>query len=139
MWTCQHTVVTDVSKESIWKIWLDVNHWPMWDKGLEWCCLEGEFKVGATYTLKPVGGPETKSVIMDCQPTRRFADVTKFPLARMEFIHELTEENDGLHVTHRVNITGPLSFIFANIIGKDTEKALPDTMGNIIRLAQASK
>jgi len=35
MWTTEHTIVTDASKESVWNIWADVNNWPMWDKGLE--------------------------------------------------------------------------------------------------------
>jgi len=139
MWTTEHTIVTDATKESIWKVWADVNHWSKWDKGLEWCRMDSEFKVGTTYALKPVGGGEVKSVITECQPSKRFADVTKLPLAQMEFIHELTEKQDGLHVTHRVNISGPLSFFFANVIGKDTEKSLPETMGNLARIAKESK
>ena len=136
MWTAEHTIVTDASRESVWKIWADVENWPKWDKGVEWCRIKGEFKAGTMYTLKPVGGPEVKAVITDCQPLSRFTDITKLPLAKMEFIHELVEEKDGLHVTHRVNITGLLSFLFEQIIGKDTARDLPDTMGNIVRLAK---
>ncbi len=139
MWTAEHTIVTNVSKESVWNIWSDVNNWHTWDKGLEWCRLENKFEVGTTYTLKPVGGPEVKSTITECQPLKRFADVTKLPLALMEFVHELNEKQDGLHITHRVIITGPLGFFFANVIGKDTEKSLPDTMSNLIQLAKESK
>jgi len=139
MWTTEYTVITDASKESIWKIWADVNHWNQWDKGLEWCRLDGEFNIGTTYVLKPVGGGEVQSVITECQPMKRFVDVTQLPLAKMEFIHELVEEQDGVHMTHRVKISGLLSFFFANVIGKDTEKSLPDTMSNLIQLAKESK
>ncbi|MCL4531166.1 MAG: SRPBCC family protein [Chloroflexi bacterium] len=136
MWTAEHTIVTNVSKESIWKVWADVENWPKWDKGIEWCRMDGEFKAGTAYTLKPMGGPEAKAMIMDCQPLKRFADITKPPLAKMEFIHELAEKADGLHVTHRVIISGPLSFLFAQVIGKDTARDLPETMGNLLHVAK---
>jgi len=101
--------------------------------------MQGEFKTGTAYSLKPVGGPQAKSVITDCQPLKRFADVTKLPLAKMEFVHELKQEEDGLHVTHRVTISGPLSFLFAQVIGKDTARDLPETMGNLVSIAKESK
>jgi len=139
MWTTEHTIVTDASKESVWNIWADVNNWPMWDKGLEWRRLDGDFKTGTSYALKPVGGSEVQSIITDCVSMKRFTDVTKLSLAKMEFIHELTEAQDGLHVTHRLTISGPLSFFFAQVIGKDTARDLPETIGNIVRLAKESK
>ncbi len=139
MWTAEYTLITDATKEEIWKAWADVENWSKWDKGVEWCRLDGEFKTGTTYTLKPVGGPKAKAVITDCQPLKRFTDVSKLPLAKLEFIHELAEEKDGLHVTHRVNISGPLGFFFAQVIGKDTERDLPETIGNLARVAKESK
>ena len=65
MWTTEHTIVTDASKESVWNVWADVENWSKWDKGVEWCRIEGEFKAGTKYTLKPVGGPEAKAVMMN--------------------------------------------------------------------------
>ncbi|MFN8381149.1 MAG: SRPBCC family protein [Anaerolineales bacterium] len=139
MWTAEYTVVTTASKEAVWKIWADVENWPKWDKGVEWCHIDGEFKVGTRYTLKPVSGPEAKAVIHDCQPLKGFTDVTNLPLAKMKFAHELKEEKDGLHVTHRVTISGPLSFLFAQVIGKDTAKDLPETIGRLVDLAKELK
>ncbi len=139
MWIAEHTVVTDASRQEIWKTWSDVNHWPDWDKGVEWCRLEGEFKTGSEYTLKPIGGPEVRAVITDCQPLQRFADVTRLPLANMEFSHELSEAADGLHVTHRVTISGPLGFVFAQIIGKDTARDFPQTIARLVQVAKEAK
>jgi hypothetical protein len=136
MWTTEYTIITDASREAVWKTWSDVVNWPRWDQGIEWCQIEGAFATGTHYTLKPVGGPVAKAIITDCQPLKRFADVTKLPLAKMEFIHELKDEKDGLHVTHRVTISGPLSFLFAQVIGKDTARDLPETMGRLIQQAK---
>ena len=139
MWTTEYTLVTDASAKSVWNTWANVENWPSWDRGVQWCRLDGEFKVGTAYTLKPVGGPEAKAVITDCQPLKRFADSTALPLAKMDFVHELREEQDGLHVTHRVTISGPLSFFFAQVIGKDTARDLPETIGNLVRVAKELK
>lgn len=139
MWSAEYTVVTDVSKESIWKVWADVENWKQWDEGLEWCRLEGEFKTGASYTLKPKGSSEVKSTIVNCEPLKKFSDVTKLPLAKLEFVHEMRDEKDGLHVTHRVMISGLLGFFFVQIIGKDTARDFPKTIGNLVRVAKESK
>ena len=139
MWTTEYTLVTNASAESVWNTWADVENWPKWDKGLEWCRLDGEFKAGTTYTLKPQGGPEAKAVITDCQPLKRFADSTALPLAKMDFVHELKQEQDGLHITQRVTISGPLGFFFAQVIGKDTARDMPETLGNLVRVAKELK
>jgi hypothetical protein len=139
MWTAEYTVVTDASKESIWKAWADVENWKNWDEGLEWCRMDGEFKAGTTYTLKPKGGSEAKAIITECQPLQRFSDVTSLPLAKLEFSHELKNEKDGLHVTHRIIITGALGFFFVQVIGKDTVRDFPKTIGNLVRVAKESQ
>lgn len=139
MWTAEHTIVTDVSKEAVWKVWVDVENWKKWDEGLEWCRLDGEFKTGTSYTLKPKGSSEVQSVIVDCEPLKRFSDVTKLPFAKLEFSHELKDEKDGLHVTHRVMISGVLGFFFVQAIGKDTARDFPKTISNLLRVAKETK
>jgi hypothetical protein len=139
MWSAEHTIVTDVSKEAIWKTWADVENWKQWDEGLEWCRMEGEFKAGTSYTLKPKGGAEARSTIVTCEPLKGFSDVSRLPLAELEFVHELSEEKDGLHITHRVMISGPLGFFFVQVIGKDTVRDFPKTIGNLVRVAKELK
>ena len=59
-------------QKSIWKVWADVDSWHQWDEAVEQCKLSGEFKTGATFTLKPVDGPAVAGVVMDCQPNEVF-------------------------------------------------------------------
>ena len=35
-----------ITKESVWRIWTDVHHWPQWHGDLESCTMEGAFHVG---------------------------------------------------------------------------------------------
>lgn len=138
MWTAEYTLITDASREAIWKTWADVENWPTWDKGVEWCRMSGAFQTGTSYTLKPVGGGAVQARITACEPLTRFADVSDLPLARLEFVHELHERPDGVHLTHRINITGPLTFLFAQVIGKSTAKEFPTTLANLVRVAKGA-
>ena len=62
--------------------------------------------------------------------------MTSLPLAKMEFVHEMIDAAGGVQLTHRVNISGPLSFVWARIIGKKTVRGLPPAMNNLVRLAK---
>lgn len=136
MWANQHTIETDASPEAVWQVWVDVNNWPQWDEALEWCKLEGDFAKGSVYSLKPEGGPEVKATITECEPLKRFSDVTSLPLAKMSFSHEMVPLNGRYRLTHQVRIWGPLSFLFARVIGKKTVHEMPKAMENLIRLAK---
>jgi hypothetical protein len=137
MWSNQHTIETDASKQAIWRIWHDVANWPSWDEAVQWCKLDGEFKSGATYTLKTVDGPAVKAVIQECEPYRCFTDVSSLPLAKMEFVHEMVDIAEGVQLTHRVNISGPLSFLWARVIGAKTAAGLPHAMSKLVQQARA--
>ena len=139
MWTTEHTLVTDATKESIWKVWADVENWSQWDKEVEWCKLNGKFEAGTTYTLKPVGGPEVKATIKECNRLVGFTDISALPLVKMEFAHEMIDVPGGVKMTHRVTISGPLSFLFAQVIGKKTAQGLSEAMNRLVNLAKESK
>lgn len=56
MWKrVQSIEIENVSPEKIWEIWTDVNNWEKWHGDLDYCKLEGEFKVGNFFRLKPKG------------------------------------------------------------------------------------
>src|ERR1700722_8073855 len=81
----------DITKEQIWQAWLDVNNWPKWDKELEYCKMEGEFRVGREFILKPLGSPSIKITLSEITPNQKFTDYCDFFGARMYDIHELDE------------------------------------------------
>lgn len=136
MWSHQHTIETDASKQAIWKVWHDVANWPSWDEAVQWCKLDGEFKTGATYTLKPIHGPAVTAVITACEPYQRFTDVSTLPFAKLEFVHEVVDSCGGVQLTHRVNISGPLSFFWARVIGAKTVAGLPHAMSKLVQQAK---
>ncbi len=142
MWSFEHTVVaTGASREQVWAVWADLENWPAWDAGLEWCRPDrpGPPGVGATYTLKPRGGPEVQATFTRVEAGRGFTDVTRLPMCRLTFDHAVDDVPGGVRVTHRATFTGPAAFLFRRVIGSRIARELPGTLGRLVASATATK
>lgn len=135
----KHTVETTASPEAIWEIWQDVTNWNTWDHGIEFSTINGPFKAGTTGTLKPKGGPLVHTKITAVEPNKMFVDEAKLPLARIIVSHFLTKSNGRTQVTHKIEMTGPLAFFFAIVIGRNMKKNLPQEMTAMIKKAESLK
>ena len=141
MWSFAYTVVTDnVSAEQVWREYVSVETWPLWDIHLLRCELIGPFTVGSKTRIKPKGGmPTSVGIITLCEPNKRFADSTTLPLAKLVFDHVLEQRPAGLAITHSVTISGPLAFFWKRIIGKNVSKQLPGVMERLVNRAAGQR
>ena len=139
MWSFEHETTTAAPRETIWSVWKDVADWPQWDDGIEEVTLNGEFAVGATGKLKPSGGPRFPFEVTEIKDGHAFTDVTKLPLARLTFAHELRDGDQQGETTifQRISIEGPLTFLWSRVIGKDLKKDVPGTMRSLAEYAEA--
>ena len=128
---------TTASKERIWSIWQDVPLWKDWDSQVEWASLNGTFKTGQTGLIKPKGAPKSTFTINRCTPFKQFSDTSPLPFARLTFDHVLEPHENGLMVHHRISISGPLSFLFNIILGKQLKKGLETGLPRLITLAES--
>lgn len=135
----KHTEETTASPEAIWEIWQDVNNWNTWDHGLEFSTIDGPFKTGTTGRLKPKGGPLIQTKLTSVQPKKMFVDEAKMTLARIIVTHSLTESAGKTFVTHQIEMTGPLAFFFAFVIGRNMKKNLPQEMRAMVKKAESLK
>lgn len=136
MWTTEVTHRTRATKEQIWKIWADVPNWNVWDSEVETSELFGQFKTGTKGVLKPVIGPKTKFVMTECTDFKSFTDRSFLPLCKMDFIHIMTETKDGLEITHKVVMTGFMTFLFSRVIGSKIKIGLPIAVEKLIAIAE---
>jgi len=136
MWTTEVSCKTIATKEQIWKFWSDVPNWNIWDKEVEASELFGDFKTGTKGVLKPAGGLKTKFVMIECTNFQSFTDRSFLPLCNMDFVHTMTETKDGLQVTHKVVMTGFMTFLFSRVIGSKIKVGLPITVDKLIELAE---
>ena len=138
MWTIEVSRKTTATKEQIWKFWADVPNWNVWDAEIETSELFGQFQKGTKGVLKPAGEPKTKFEMTECTKFKSFTDRSFLPLCKMDFIHTMTETNGGLEITHKVVMTGFMTFLFSKIIGSKIKVGLPIAVEKLIELAEKS-
>ena len=136
MWTIEVSRKTTAKKENIWELWSDVPNWNIWDAEVENAELFGQFETGTKGILKPTGGPKAKFEMTECTKLKSFTDRSYLPLCKMDFIHSMNETNDGLEITHKVVMTGFMTFLFSKVIGNKIKVGLPIAVEKLIELAE---
>ena len=137
MWTGTHSErVSGLSAEKIWKVWTDVNRWNEWQDDLEFARLDGEFREGASFSLRPKGGPNVKVQLVKVEANVNFTDLTRFPLAQMTGAHDLIRRGNELEVRTTMTVTGPLAFLWSRLVAKGIVAALPKQTQALIARAR---
>jgi hypothetical protein len=134
MWEYEHSVETTASRETVWRLYADVEGWGTWDTGVEQITMHGPFAVGTEVSLTPTGQEPVRMRITDLQDNEQFTDETEFAGVTLRFIHQLAcLDNGRTLVTHRVEVTGP----GADQIGPAVAEDAPDAMAGLVKLAEA--
>ena len=136
MWAMEISRQTTATKEQIWKFWSDVAHWKSWDSTVENSELYGDFKAGTKGMNKPVDGPKYRFVITNCIPFESFTNRSRLPLCKADFTATFAETQTGLLITHRIEMTGFLTFFFSRVIGKKMAKGIPQGLDDLIAYAE---
>lgn len=140
MWQKQFSkVYPNITKEEIWQVWADVNNWPQWDSELVSCDMTADFISGTQFNLKPEGGPTVIIVLSDVVPNEQFSNYCKFLGATMHDNHVLTEEPEGIRISHTLKMTGPLSFIWTHLVAKNVAHSIPTQTDNLVEYARAKR
>lgn len=102
MWIRTHSkFYPNVSSEAIWKIWIGINRWPSWHGDLDYCKLNGDFKVGNHFILKPKGAPAVKIMLTKINEMLNFTDCTKFFGAKMYDTHSMEVKDNGALLSNK--------------------------------------
>lgn len=132
----EHTIETTATTATIWGIWANVANWNSWDHGIEFATLNGPFQKGSTGTLKPKGGPLVHTTLTSVIPLQEFVDESKLPLTKIIVSHFMSTSHGKTHVTHRIEMRGMLSWLFAFLIGRTMKRNLPQEMASMIAQAE---
>jgi len=124
---------TGITIKSLWKAWSDVKHWPQWDEELEYCDISMPFTKGSTFILKPRGGPKVKVTLDEVTPSQKFIARSNFIGATMRNFHEVIETPKGIRINNIITVSGPLTFIWANLVAREVALAVPKQTDNLIR------
>jgi len=132
----ERSVWTRALPEAVWQIWADVENWNSWDHGIEYSTLEGPFAVGTKGRLKPQGGPPVHTELTAVEFPRSFVDESQLPLTRIIVSHQMEREGSMTKVTHRVEMKGFLSPLFAILIGRKMKRNMLQEMEAMVRKAE---
>jgi hypothetical protein len=137
-WTAKATSTSTATPAQVWAHWTDVENWHEWDHEVVSSSLKGPFEVGTSGALKSRGGPPVRFILTEVTPLVGFSNVSRLPLATVEFHHTVSADGEGSRIEHRVVMRGPMTFFFKRVIGTKIERGLPQTVASLARAAAAS-
>ena len=138
MWTKTYSkTFQGLKREDIWRIWTDINNWPTWHGDLDYCKLEGDFKVGNHFFLKPKGVQPVKIVLTEINEGYSFTDCTSFFGAKMYDTHAMEETVDGLKLTNKLVVTGPLKWLWIKLVAQNVADTIAEETENLVKLARS--
>jgi hypothetical protein len=125
-----------VRPEQVWKVWSDVNQWHAWQPDIEYARLDGEFATGKTFRFRPKGGPELGIELTEVKPLAGYADLTRFPGARMLDAHEIVDHCDRIEIKNTLTVTGPLGFLWRKLVAEGVAASIEDQTRRMIERAR---
>lgn len=138
MWVKEYSkTYQEIKKEDIWRIWTDVNNWPLWHGDLDYCKMNGEFIEGNFFLLKPKGAPQVKIHLIEIVTGQQFTDCTKFFGAKMYDTHMLEETENGIKLTNKLVVTGILRGLWIQLVAKNVADTVPQEMDALVELARS--
>ena len=133
MWSKSYSKkVKGLQAEQVWKVWTDINQWHSWQGDIDYAKLDGDFKVGNSFLLKPKGGPKVRIELIRVEPNKVFMDLTRFPLARMYGSHEFIHHGDELEIKTTMSIEGGLAWLWRKIVAEDVANGMPEQTDRLI-------
>lgn len=137
MWTRTYSkTFQGLKREDIWSIWTDINNWPTWNEDLDYCKLDGDFKVGNHFFLKPKGIKPIKIMLTEINEGYSFTDCTTFFGAEMYDTHAMEETADGLKLTNKLVVTGPLKWLWVRLVAQNVADTIPEETESLVKLAR---
>lgn len=137
IYTKSHVLrVNGYTRKQIWQVWSDINNWYTWDHDIKWAKIEAPFQNGSIFYLKPKSGPKVKITLIDVVRDQSFTDLAIFPGAKMYSIHNLTDIDSKVELTHTIRMEGLLSFVWWHIVGKNVAEAMEQQSQKLLERIQ---
>lgn len=137
MWTRTHSMSFEgVTPAQLWWVWSDVNRWQEWQPDIKYARLEGAFEAGKVFRFRPKGGPELGIEITEAKPLAGYADLTRFPGARMLDSHEIVDHGDRIEVRNTLTVSGPLGFLWRKLVAEGVAAGIGDQTRRAVERAR---
>jgi len=132
----EHDIKIVAPAELVFARYKDVERWSDWDPDTKTSTLNGKFEVGARGRLVPNKGFGVPMELTEVIEGRSFTVVSKIPMFRMQFDHEIVPDTDGVIVTHRVKFEGLWQILIGKKLAIQINEGLPVTLSNLKTLVE---
>jgi len=139
MYKITATSNTNGSPEQVYSLWSQVGQWHQWDADVNASGLNHCFATGETGWIKPMKGPRLGFTLTSVVENQSFVTQSRLPLCLMEFDHQVGTESGTTLVTHQVQFTGLLSWLFYRLLGSEVETGLNKAVQNLCLMASTNQ
>lgn len=131
-----HTLETSASPEEIWNIWIDVENWRVWDKGLKDAEMKETFSLNAKGSILSLEGRKSKFKVVEFEEGKSYTFKTKLPFGGLYVKRSLEVREGTTFFTHEVWFSGILGGVFAKKFGEQFREMLPQVMTTLKEIAE---
>jgi hypothetical protein len=136
MWTTEHSAITAAPSTAVWAALRDLHSGTPLGEHSDRFELHGPFAVGTEVSVTPQGQNTMRSVIVELDEGRSYADSTRFGDLTLLFRHTLDPLSTGTRVTHRLEVSGPHADEVGPQLGPQISGDFPVTMEELFTAAR---
>jgi uncharacterized protein YndB with AHSA1/START domain len=132
------SVETTASPDKVWRIWSDMSTWGDWNPNVATMDWEGGFASGTSGIMNTKAGQHHKMQLVDVQPGRSFALLTKVvPGTQFRFNCRIEQAGGKTKVSQTIEVGGPLGPVMGGMLGPQVSKDFPTLLSNLARKAES--
>ena len=137
MWSTQYSAQTDTAPEAVWTALRDLHSGVRLSDRSDAFELHGPFQAGTEISVTPQGQDTFRSVIIELDEPRVYADRTDFGGLTLTFRHVLAPlPGGGTEVTHTLQIDGPSADQAGPELGPQISADFPGAMEDLFAAAR---
>lgn len=136
MWTTNYQAATSASPEAVWAAIEALHSGVKLGPESDDFVLHGRFALGTTITVTPQGQDAMQSEIIELDPPRVYADVTRYGPLALTFRHRLEPDGAGTRVTHELEIDGEGADEVGPELGPQISGDFPVAMAELFAAAE---
>jgi Polyketide cyclase / dehydrase and lipid transport len=134
-WSASYSIDTTATPEAIFRLFEAVGSWNDWNSGVEHAELEGPFRAGTWFTMKPTGQDTLRSRLVEVNPNEGFVDETEAMGLVVRVAHRIAAAAAGsTRVTYSLEVAGD----GADHIGPAIASDFPEVLTALTRLAEGN-
>ena len=118
MFETQQSESTQTPASAIWARWINPKRWSDWDPRISSASAEEDLAVGTQIRVKLRKGGTVRQHVVALEPDHRLVTEYALPGARVGHEHIVEQRGSGAEVTHRLYVEGPLSGLWAMMLGR---------------------